>query len=246
MTLIEQDSQFASASQRDLVCESLIQAENRHRFLPSLRQDNHWAHTHTHSPGLAVCVIISLGQQVSGVGSICDRTQRYFAMVKCAIVCVMSSLSVSLLLCLSFPLPMNQTPLYYVWFNSLARLMCETLLLQPAIKAVKLQNVSTFECLCLTESRWPGEETGGPSLPFWCHVSIMGEHWEDRVCFHFSGLFNNLFSFFFSHWSIFMQFNNVWNQRNLSKYQWFEQRCASVDLLTSEEKMFLSSLFTWF
>lgn len=161
-------------------------------------------HTHAHSPGLAVCVIISLGQQVSGVGAICDRTQRYFAMVKCAIVCVMSSLSVFLLLCLSFPLPMYQTPLYCVWFNSLARLTCETQLLQPAIKTVKLQNVSTFECLCLTESRWPGEETGGPSLPFWCYVSIMGKHWEDRVCFHFSGLFNNLFSLFFSHWSIFM------------------------------------------
>jgi len=85
-------------------------------FLSSPRQDNHWAykHTHTHarSPGLAVCVIISLRQQVSGVGSICDRTQRYFAVVKCAIVCVMSSLSVSLLLCVSYPLPMYQTALY--------------------------------------------------------------------------------------------------------------------------------------
>ncbi len=84
--------------------ESLILAENRHRFChrrDRIITEHTHTHTHAHFPGLAVCVIISLRQQVSGVGSICDRTQRYFAVVKCAIVCVMSSLSVSLSLFVS-------------------------------------------------------------------------------------------------------------------------------------------------
>ncbi len=62
--------------------------------------------------------------------------------------------------------------------------------------------------------------------------SVVGKSWEDWV-FRFGGLF--IFTLF-STLEHFYAFNIVWNQRNTSKYEYFEQLClcGSVDFWWEE------------